>query len=101
MLRILVLSIAMTVLSASFVFADARFDKMDIDKDAKLTKDEFFKAMPGMKEAAFTKMDLNSDGYIDDPEWHKFIDGHGMDGRKGMMMKKGDKKPMIMPPNTN
>lgn len=69
--------------------ADARFESMDKDKDGKLSKEEFFGAMPQMKEGAFSSIDKDGDGFITLEEWRGFAAGHGKDGKAqqgGMQM---------------
>lgn len=61
-------------------FAQDRFAAMDADKDGAVSRDEFFKAQPEMKEAAFEAIDLDKDGSLSSLEWEAFAAGHGRDG---------------------
>ena len=47
----------------------ASFDKMDADKDGKVSQEEFLKAHPGMKPEAFARIDKNGDKVITSEEW--------------------------------
>lgn len=78
--------------------ADARFEGMDKDKDGKLSKEEFFGAMPQMKEGAFTSIDKDGDGYITLEEWRGFSVGHGKDGKPAQGAGMGGMGGMQMPP---
>ena len=53
------------------------FQKMDADKDGKVSKEEFSKAHPGMKESTFGVLDKNGDGCLTQEEWDSFMQGHG------------------------
>lgn len=57
-----------------------RFAAMDEDKDGKVSREEFFKAQPTMKEGAFAAIDKDGDGNITAEEWTSFVSGHGKDG---------------------
>ena len=61
----------------------SRFAAMDTDKDGKLSREEFFKAQPNMKDAAFEAIDADKDGFISSGEWEGFAMGHGKDGTAG------------------
>jgi len=61
----------------------SRFAAMDADKDGKLSREEFFKAQPNMKDAAFAAIDADGDGFISIAEWEGFAKGHGSDGAAG------------------
>jgi Ca2+-binding EF-hand superfamily protein len=57
---------------AAPAFADAQMDAMaqfDKDKNGYVTKEEAMKA--GMSAEKFDKMDMNKDGKIDKDEWKK------------------------------
>ncbi|GAB7079937.1 EF-hand domain-containing protein [Megalodesulfovibrio paquesii] len=57
------------------------FDKLDADKDGKLSRDEFNTMMQGSahpdnKDAAFKMIDKDGDGSISGPEWEAFAESH-------------------------
>ncbi len=60
------------------------FQKADANGDDRLTRDEFLKAFPGMKEAAFEAIDTDHDGLVGRQEWQAFAIGHSM-GRRSPM----------------
>ena len=68
---------------------EERFAAMDADKDGKITREEFFKAQPQMKEGAFIAIDTDADGVITLEEWKTFITGHAM-GNEPHPAKAGD-----------
>lgn len=89
----------------------ASFDKMDADKDGKVSQEEFLKAHPGMKPEAFARIDKNGDKVITSEEWGQFMVGHSSMGggqggspmggmgmpQSGSMPPSGE-MPMVMPP---
>ena len=94
----------------------ASFDKMDADKDGKVSQEEFLKAHPGMKPEAFARIDKNGDKGITSEEWGQFMVGHSSMGggqggspmggmgmppagmpQSGSMPPSGE-MPMVMPP---
>ena len=64
------------------------YEKADTNKDGKLSKEEFLKALPNMKEQAFTVIDSDKDGSISLDEWMAFTVMHAQ-GKQPM----GDNKP--------
>ncbi len=68
--------------------AQSRFDAMDADKDGSLTREEFFKALPSMREEAFGAIDTDAGGSISVAEWDAFFSNHGKpaEGEQGMGM---------------
>lgn len=95
----------------------ASFDKMDADKDGKVSQEEFLKAHPGMKPEAFARIDKNGDKVITSEEWGQFMVGHSSMGggqggspmggmgmppagmpQSGSMPPSGE-MPMVMPPS--
>ena len=80
------------------------FQKMDADKDGKVTKEEFAKAHPGMKESTFGVLDKNCDGCLTQEEWDSFMQGHGaMKAQQGAATPgscpvKPGAMPMVTPP---
>ncbi len=64
------------------------YDKADTNKDGKLSKEEFLKALPNMKEQAFTVIDSDKNGSISLDEWMAFTVMHAQ-GKQPM----GDTKP--------
>ncbi len=53
---------------------DKVFEKLDVDKDGKISKDEVDKAdRPRLKEN-FSKIDADSDGFISKEEFNKMIE---------------------------
>ena len=56
-----------------------RLDKVDTDKDGKVSQAEFTAAHPEKKAADFAAMDANSDGFVDEAE-HKAHKGEGKCG---------------------
>ena len=88
--------------------ARASFEKMDTDKDGKVSRDDFRKTHPNMTNAAFDKIDASHDGQITADEWAAFFAGHGAGG-KGMQKPSvpadaatpgapAGQKPLITPP---
>ncbi len=74
------------------------FQKMDADKDGKVSKEEFSKAHPGMKESTFSVLDKNGDGYLTQEEWDSFMQGHGaMKAQQGAAPGSCPVKPGAMP----
>lgn len=57
--------------------AQARFDAMDADKNGQVSREEFSKAHPQMKDAAFEAIDADKDGSLSFKEWEDFAAGHG------------------------
>ena len=53
-----------------------RFTTMDADSDGKVSREEFAKALPTMRETAFDAMDENADGFLTLEEWQKAMAGH-------------------------
>lgn len=56
--------------------AEQFYQKADANHDNKLTKEEFMKALPNMKEQAFYAIDTNKDGSISLEEWMAFTVRH-------------------------
>ncbi len=52
------------------------YEKADTNKDGKLSKEEFLKALPNMKEQAFTVIDTDKNGSISLDEWISFTVRH-------------------------
>ncbi|MDO5538126.1 MAG: hypothetical protein Q4F72_11440 [Desulfovibrionaceae bacterium] len=92
------------------------FQKADTSKDDELSKEEFLKAYPSMKEEAFTAIDTDRNGSISRQEWQTFAIGHSMGrsgqgsgmpgGMGGMSMPPshstgGSGLPMVTPPSAN
>ncbi len=70
------------------------FQKADVNGDEKLTKEEFLKAFPGMKEAAFNAIDTAHDGSISRQEWQAFAIDHSLGRRtQGSAMPMGGMPP--------
>ena len=65
------------------------YDKADTNKDGKLSKKEFLKALPNMKEQAFTVIDSDKDGSISLDEWMAFTVMHAQ-GKQPMADTKTD-----------
>ena len=65
-----------------------RFDSMDVNKDGKVTKDEFMRAPHGngYPEQMFNTMDVNGQGYITKDQ---FCSGKGMGKGMGRGMGRG------------
>ncbi len=81
------------------------FQKMDADKDGKVTREEFAKAHPGMKDSAFGMLDKDQNGCLSQEEWDSFMQGHGamqtqQGGAKapGSCPVKPGAMPMVTPP---
>lgn len=79
------------------------FNKIDANKDGKISWEEFTAAHPQMTRQAFDTIDLDKNSYIKSDEWLKFIKEHQrnmkedkMGGKPGTAHPEG--KPMIMPP---
>lgn len=66
--------------------AQSRFDAMDENKDGSLSREEFFKALPNMREEAFGAIDSDGNGSISIAEWNAFFSNHGKpaEGEQGM-----------------
>ena len=66
--------------------AQSRFDAMDENKDGGLSREEFFKALPSMREEAFGAIDTEANGSISMAEWNAFFSNHGKpaEGEQGM-----------------
>lgn len=88
-------------------WADEKFNAMDVDKDGKVSWEEFKKTYPGMTRAAFDMIDVAQDGYISLEEWDIFSKSHkrGMSGPEGQghtnapsMPSHGGSQPLITPP---
>lgn len=80
------------------------FQKMDADKDGKVTKEEFAKAHPGMKESTFGVLDKDNNGCLTQEEWDSFMQGHGAmkaqpgGAAPGACPVKPGAMPMVTPP---
>ena len=80
------------------------FQKMDADKDGKVTKEEFAKAHPGMKESTFGVLDKDNNGCLTQEEWDSFMQGHGAmkaqpgGAAPGAWPVKPGAMPMVTPP---
>jgi hypothetical protein len=114
LMRCFILAVAIVIGSASTAVADDRFDRMDVNKDGKVTWEAFEATHPGMRKEAFDTIDTNQDGFITRDEWEEFRSGHDivtnpdaggmvppgmptmMQGQKEGMGKSG--KPSIVPP---
>ncbi len=70
------------------------YEKADTDKDGKLSKEEFLKALPNMKEQAFTVIDADKDGSISMDEWIAFTVRHA----QGKQEPAAGKKPAAQEP---
>ncbi len=70
------------------------YEKADTNKDGKLSKEEFLKALPNMKEQAFTVIDTDKDGSISLDEWIAFTVMHAQ-GKQPMA---SDKKSPVHDP---
>ena len=57
-----------------------RFDRMDANKDGKVSWEEFEAAMPQMRKSAFEAIDADKNGLIDRTEWDSFRKDHGQSG---------------------
>ena len=68
--------------------AQSRFAAMDENKDGSLSREEFFKALPSMREEAFGAIDTDAGGTISVAEWNAFFSNHGKpaEGEQGMSM---------------
>ena len=53
-----------------------RFAAMDADKDGKVSREEFTKALPNMRDTAFDAMDEDKDGFLTLEEWQKAMAEH-------------------------
>lgn len=65
------------------------YEKADTNKDGKLSKEEFLKALPNMKDQAFTVIDSDKDGSISLDEWMAFTVMHAQ-GKQPMADTKTD-----------
>ena len=96
--------------------ANDKFSQMDNNKDGQVSREEFKKLFPNMRDEAFTAIDQNSDGSIAVEEWNFFMKDHssGMKPNRGMgggpMGAAGDPMmpnpgsadlPLVTPPNGN
>ncbi len=70
------------------------YEKADTNKDGKLSKEEFLKALPNMKEQAFTVIDTDKNGSISLDEWISFTVRHAQ-GKQPMGT---DHKPDVKEP---
>jgi len=68
MVRRLILAIVVScaVLPGPCLAADAEFDRMDTDKDGKVTREEFLRWYP---VEVWKKVDGKGKGYIEETEW--------------------------------
>lgn len=73
---------------------ESAFRKADADGDGGLSREEFLKAWPSLKEGAFSVIDADGSGAITLQEWQTFSLDHG----RGMTS--GPKGPGAMPPVT-
>lgn len=84
----------------------ASFDKMDTNKDGKVSRQEFMATHPTMTEEAFTKIDSSRDDALTLEEWISFMAGHASGMRQapaGQMPPASSapaagQKPLITPP---
>ena len=81
------------------------FQKMDADKDGKVTREEFTTSHPGMKDSAFDMLDKDRNGCLSQEEWDSFMQGHGaMQPQQGGAKPSGScpvkpgAMPMVTPP---
>jgi hypothetical protein len=72
--------------------AEARFTAMDANRDGRVSREEFFAALPTMKEAAFAAIDEDGDGFLTLQEWNSFATGHGREDAQS-----GDNAPPVSP----
>ncbi len=70
-----VFSVFFLLLPATAV-ADDHFGAMDTDKDGRISPEEFFAGVPGMKRPAFDIIDADKDGVISHAEWDAFTSRH-------------------------
>ncbi len=93
-----------------------KFTQMDSDKDGKVSREEFKKLFPNMRDEAFVTIDQDNDGFISVDEWNFFMKDHssGMKTNRGMgggamgapgnpmMPNPGSADlPLVTPPNGN
>lgn len=93
-----------------------KFSQMDSNKDGKVSREEFKKLFPNMRDEAFATIDQNGDSFIAVDEWSFFMKDHssGMKTNRGMgggpMGAPGDPMmpnpgsadlPLVTPPNGN
>ncbi len=55
---------------------ETRFKNMDADQDGKVSREEFMRAFPNMREQAFVSLDADQDGFLSLEEWLSFSGGH-------------------------